>query len=227
MILTTAGPGPAVLQPGPGLYHATLSATPSTGSLRASRTVGSPPSVPHNLPTAGTYTSLVGAQSPVSFRAAGTFGALGGSPSAGSLRAGGTFAAGLGNSPSVGSLRASGNFTGGSLGASPSGSSLRGTMGQSASKASLFSVASDTGPGAVMAPPKSVQGPGHQVAAQNVPAREGTGSSAWIIEQVIDFGVPEECSNEAEEVEVNKDCQGFCTPYTAGFFGTCAALRVN
>mmetsp|Transcript_13578 Transcript_13578/g.31943 ORF Transcript_13578/g.31943 Transcript_13578/m.31943 type:complete len:151 (+) Transcript_13578:87-539(+) len=142
------------------------------------------------------------------------------SPSTGSLASGVRGGRTLASSPSGASLRGIGT-----LAASPSGASLR-IMGQSASKASLCSVASDGGPSAV-APPKTLAGPVHQVGA-GMPARESTGtSSAWIIEQVIDFGLPEEHADESTEESSNKDCEGLCVNYTSHFFSVCTASTVK
>jgi len=132
----------------------------------------------------------------------------------------------LGQSPSMNSFgRASG------LDQSPSCNSLKarsvpGTLGDSASRQSLCSVTSDTLP-TVKGPPKTSQVPQHQVAAGAIPRESTTGSSNWIIEQVIDFDGPiEESTNETEEVD-NKDCDLLClSPRPAGLWSRCATAKV-
>mmetsp|Transcript_102500 Transcript_102500/g.198504 ORF Transcript_102500/g.198504 Transcript_102500/m.198504 type:complete len:168 (-) Transcript_102500:200-703(-) len=133
----------------------------------------------------------------------------------------------LGQSPSINSLgRTSG------LGQSPSCNSIMarsapGTLGESTSRQSLCSITSDHIP--AKGPPKTSQVPQHQhqVAAGAIPRESTTGSSHWVIEQVIDFDGPiDESTNETEEVD-NKDCDLLClSQRPTGLWSKCASARV-
>merc|ERR1712039_296014 len=138
----------------------------------------------------------------------------------------------LAQSTSVGSLRM-GGVTKSFLAPSPSGTSLGRTLGESMSKASLFSVGSvgsDTCGATAAAPPKSAQHVS-QVAAtasaydacQREASREATSQSAWVIEQVIDFGLPIAEHTNDTDGEYEAECEAMCMPYTGGLFDSCAS----